>query len=229
MLAYSSIAHSGYVLVAILVGPAMAGAPLRDGWSAAMFYLLAFGVANLGAFVVLAYLRIGSRSAEELDDLAGMAHAHPAAALAMAVCLFSLMGMPPTVGFFGRVHVFSGAVSVGKTHPHQTAMLVLAVIGVVNTVVAAAYYLRVISACYARDPKAYAEAVVDRPLRLGIALCTVFVLVAGLWPRDMLRLSDFAASHFRRSAELRLDVAGEMRPSRFEAAVADQAPPPTSP
>lgn len=229
VLAYSSIAHSGYILVAILVGPAVAGAPLRDGWSAALFYLLAFGVANLGAFAVLAYLRIGSRSAEELDDLAGMAHAHPAAALAMAVCLFSLMGMPPTVGFFGRVYVFSGAVSVGKAHPHQTAMLVLALIGVVNTVVAAAYYLRVISACYTRDPQAYTEAIADRPLRLGIALCTVFVLVAGLWPRDLLRLSDFAASHFRRPAELRLDLAGETRPSRSEAPVADRAPPPTSP
>jgi NADH-quinone oxidoreductase subunit N len=197
ILAYSSVAHSGYMLIGILVGPTAAGDPLRDGWSAVLFYIAAYGVMNLGAFAVLAYLRVHNKPVEEIDDIAGLAQVHPTAAIAMALCLFSLMGMPPTVGFFGKVFIFSGALAVSAEHPHAYEMKVLAVIGVLNAAVAAAYYLRVIGACYLREPREYMAKVPDRALRLGMALCMVFVIMVGIWPRELVRRASDATEHIR--------------------------------
>ncbi len=192
MLAYSSIAHSGYMLIGALVGPLMTGGPMRDGWAAVLFYLFAYGVVNLGAFGVLAFLRVQGRPAEDLDDLQGLARVHPGAALTMALCAFSLMGMPPSVGFFGKVYIFSAALGVDVHHPHQTAMVVLAVFGLLNSAVAASYYLRIIGTCYLREPREFTTLMPHRPLRLGLAICAAFVILAGVWPRDLFRLAGLA-------------------------------------
>lgn len=189
MLGYSSIAHSGYMLVALLAGPVLSGGPLRNGLSAMLFYIVAYGVMNLGAFAVLALLRVRGREAEEIDDLAGLSRREPAAALAMALCLFSLMGMPPTAGFFGKIYVFSAALSNGAGGGYRTALIVLAVIGVLNSAIAAAYYLRVIAACYLREPTSDVNA---RPnshgLKLGVLGCCVTVIVLGIWPDGLLKM-----------------------------------------
>jgi len=197
MLAYSSIAHSGYMLIGLLVGPVAGQGPMRDGVAAMLFYITVYGVMNLGAFAVLAYLTLRERPVEELDDLAGLARREPTAALVMAVCVFSLMGMPPTAGFLGKVYIFSTAFSVGAGHEHHLALIVLAVIGVVNSAIAAAYYLRIVGACYLREPAEPVQPVPCRALRMGLALCTVIVLGLGVWPRQMIALANYAARDVR--------------------------------
>ena len=151
-----------------------------------LFYAVAYGVMNLGVFAVLAYLRAGARPAETLDDLAGLARRFPGVALVMALCLFGLMGMPPTAGFLGKVFMFGSALSVGAGHPHQTAMIALVVIGVLNAAVAAVYYLRVIGACYLSEPQGEVSFEADRPQRLGLAVCAILVLILGLRPQGLL-------------------------------------------
>ncbi len=190
ILAYSSIAHSGYMLIGLLVGPVASGGPLPDGLSAMLFYIVAYGVMNLGAFAVLTIIQNRGRPAEDLDDLAGLSRRQPLAALAMAVCVFSLMGMPPTAGFFGKIYIFSSALSVGRDHPHQRLMIVLAVIGVINSAIAAAYYLRIIGACYLREKEAD-TAVVPRSVgvRLGLAFCCIIIFIIGLWPQGLMRMA----------------------------------------
>jgi len=197
VLAYSSIAHSGYMLVAVLVGPALTGGLMRNGWSAMLFYVAAYGVMNLGAFGLLALIRAQDRPAEDIRDLAGLARQHPVVALAIAICLFSLMGMPPTVGFLGKVFIFVGALSLGDDDPHRHAMIVLAVVGVLNAAVGAAYYLRIIGAVYLREPREVPQLTADRPLQVGVALCCGLLLLAGIWPRHLASLANDAAGDLR--------------------------------
>ena len=195
MLAYSSVAHSGYMLIALLVGPVADGGPMRNGVSAMLFYIVAYAVMNLGAFGVLSLLQANGKEAEELDDLSGLARKAPLAALAMAICCFSLMGMPPTAGFFGKVYVFSSALSTTAAHPHHTAMMVLAIIGVLNSAIAAAYYLRIIAACYLGDAKRELTIPASSTsVQLGVSVCCGIVLALGLYPVGLLNMSA-AAQH----------------------------------
>jgi NADH-quinone oxidoreductase subunit N len=186
MLAYSSVAHSGYMLVGLLAGPGRSEtashSPLSSGVGAMIFYMTVYGVMNLGAFACLSYFRKPGMddeedSADSLDDLAGTAARHPWCCLALAVCVLSLMGLPPTGGFFGKLYVFSAALSAGTDR--QTAMVILVVVGVLNSAIAAAYYLRIIGACYLRKPAAdelAARALPCPALRLAMVLCAGFVL-----------------------------------------------------
>ncbi len=197
ILAYSSVAHSGYLLVAVLAGPAVAGAGggvFQSGLAAALFYITAYGVTNLGAFAVLAYLAHRGRPIETVDELAGLSRAHPGAALVLAICLFSLMGMPPTAGFFGKVGVFSAAISAD-----DPALVALAIIGVINAAIGAAYYLRLIAACYLRSPTVALEGQSCPALRSAMGACAVAVLLLGLWPRYLMDLSQRATSGLQRA------------------------------
>lgn len=190
ILAYSSIAHSGYMLVAVLAGPATGGGPLRNGLSAMLFYIAVYGIMNLGAFAALALTRANGREVEELDDLAGLARQHPLAALTLAVCVFGLTGLPPTAGFLGKLYVFSSALSVDSAHPHRAALIVLAVIGVINAAIAAAYYLRIVAACYLRPPRhEFALVLRSRPLQIGLLCCGLAILLVGLWPSPLIRMT----------------------------------------
>ncbi|MCB0216580.1 MAG: NADH-quinone oxidoreductase subunit N [Caldilineae bacterium] len=130
MLAFSAVAHAGYLLVAVV-----AGGPAGDG--AALFYLLAYALMNLGAFgVLMAIGPVGpeGRDATNLADLKGLARRHPGLALALAIFLLSLTGLPPMIGFLGKWYIFQAAVGSGYTW--------LAVAVMVNSVVSAFYYLR---------------------------------------------------------------------------------------
>jgi NADH-quinone oxidoreductase subunit N len=171
--AYSSIAHSGYMLVGLI---AVRGAvSAEDGISATIFYLTGYVIMNLGAFAVLIYLQGKADAAEDLDDIAGVAKAHPGAALMMALCLFSLIGMPLTVGFLGKFYLVQRALSTGHT--------ALAVILVLNAAVAAAYYLRIVAAMYLRE--ALYPFVVRNvaPIRISAILCTIGVVALFVFPR----------------------------------------------
>ncbi len=185
MLAYSSIAHTGYMLIALLVGPVAGQGPMHDGVAALLFYIAVYGAMNLGAFAVLAALRSGDRAVETLDDLSGIASRTPLAALALAVCTFSLMGIPPTAGFLGKLYVFSSAFSLDASHSFHGPLIVLAVIGVLNAAIGAAYYLRIVAAVYTRAEITEVVCVRRSPLRLGVALCAIPMLVIFAWPSGL--------------------------------------------
>jgi NADH-quinone oxidoreductase subunit N len=172
ILAYSSIAHSGYMLVGLvaIASPTQASA----GTSAAIFYLSAYVVMNLGAFAALIYLQGKADAAEDLDDVAGLAKTHPFAALLFALCLFSLIGMPLTIGFLGKFYIVQQALATGHT--------ILAVIVVLNAAIGAAYYLRIIAAMYLREAL-YPFTLRKSPaIKLSALLASAAVILFFLFP-----------------------------------------------
>jgi NADH-quinone oxidoreductase subunit N len=185
MLAYSSIAHAGYVLVgvtALMRNPAEASASV-------LYYLLAYTVSTAGAFGTLILCGSRGREAVSYEDLSGLGKRHPATALAFSLFLVSLAGVPPTAGFFGKWFVFKAAIDGG--------LYWLAVLALVNSVIAAYYYLRVMVFMYMREPAAGAAVAV--PMRSGyvtaaLVLSAVLVLVLGLTPTRYLDLAVSAAS-----------------------------------
>jgi NADH-quinone oxidoreductase subunit N len=185
MLAYSSIAHTGYMLIALLVGPVAGQGPMRDGIAALLFYVAVYGAMNLGAFAVLAAFRTGDREAETLDDLSGLARRAPGAALALAICVFSLMGLPPMAGFFGKFYIFSSAFSLDSSHPFQQPLIALAIIGVVNSAIAAAYYLRIVGTVYIGQEGEPSAPSGGLALRWGLALCAIPLLVVFARPASL--------------------------------------------
>lgn len=203
MLAYSGIAHTGYMLVGLAAGPGPAGdaSPLRNGLTAVFFYIVVYGVMNLGAFAALSYFRKdgdeGEDSAETMDDLAGCARRHPWAALALAICVLSLMGLPPTGGFLGKVYVFSAALSASSGSPNEKAMIALVIIGVINSAIAAAYYLRIVATLYLRPPVVPIRASKCVTLAAALTVCVLLVLGSFLMPN---RLFDKARDGMRDAA-----------------------------
>lgn len=193
MLAYSSVAHSGYMLVALLAGPGLAStaidAPTRNGVTAALFYMAIYGLMNLGAFAALAYIRSpeSDEPVDDLEDLAGASQRHPAACLALAVCVLSLMGIPPMAGFLGKLYVFSAAIAAADSTPHPAAMIWLVVIGVGNSAIAAAYYLRIIATCYLRPALGPGVATRCDALRAGLAICAIGVVGFFAFPNVLSR------------------------------------------
>jgi len=220
MLAYSSIAHTGYVLVALVAGPPVGDAldtsPLRNGLTAILFYLVVYGVMNLGAFAALAYFRKPGEddeddSVEMLDDLAGAARRHPWACLAFSICVLGLMGFPLTGGFLAKLYVFSAALSAssapaglaaGVSTARSTGMIVLVVIGVLNAAIAAAYYLRILASCYLRKPAEGVTASPSHALRLSLALCAALVLAAFIRPGILFTESQKAVEVVSRTASV---------------------------
>src|SRR5262249_46256202 len=119
ILAYSSIAHSGYMLVGVIAGPGN-GSFTQNGLAAVLFYLMAYGLMNLGAFAVLAALERKPgpdgepREVESIDDLRGLCATHPALGWTMVLCSLSLLGLPPLLGFFSKLPLFTAAVSANE-------------------------------------------------------------------------------------------------------------------
>jgi len=185
MLAYSSIAHSGYMLVALLAGPISGTGPLGDGVAALLFYIAVYGVMNLGAFAVLGAFQLRGQEIETLDDLGGLSQRAPVAVLGLAICVFSLMGLPPTAGFVGKLYVFGSAFSLDAAHPFRGPMIALAIIGVLNSAVGAAYYLRLVGAAYGTKVASEAEPAGGAPIRWGVALCSAAMLVVFAWPAGL--------------------------------------------
>ncbi len=209
-LAYSSIAHTGYMLIAVLVGPVSGEGPMRDGVAAMLFYITVYGLMNLGAFAVLAALRVQDEPAERFDDLAGLSRRHPGLALALAVCAFSLMGFPPTAGLLGKVYIFSSAFSLSDAHSFRGPLIVLAVIGVINSAIAAVYYLRIAGTCYLREPLSETAPAGDRPLRVGVAICSVAVLLLFIRPQSLVQGARAASDGTQKTpVAAQTDVASE--------------------
>jgi NADH-quinone oxidoreductase subunit N len=176
MLAYSSIAHGGYLLVGLI-------AANQIGKAAILFYLLAYAVTNVAAFGVIALLGTRNAANDELRDFTGLWHFRPALAALMTVCLLSLGGLPPTAGFIGKWYIFSAAVSAGYYG--------LAIIGVLTSVVSVFFYLRVIVMMYMadRDPALAAPAQVGRVGMAALVASIVMILYLGVLPSRVLDLA----------------------------------------
>jgi len=174
MLAYSSIAHAGYMLSGIAAGT-------LDGQVGVMFYLVAYTMMNLGAFAVISFMEQKNDRNLSLDDYIGLNRSQPMLAALMAVFMFTLAGIPPFAGFFGKYYVFLAAI---KAH-----MTWLAIIGVLASVVSAYFYLRVVVFMYFRDGKADVTA---KPSIIALAAvwsCAVLVVVLGLFPSSIVQIA----------------------------------------
>ncbi len=175
MLAYSSIAHAGYLLVAMVAGKDFGGAAL-------MYYLVAYGLMNMGAFGVMIAVGRKGEPNEDFDDYAGLGFRHPALGMAMTVFMLSLAGVPPLVGFTGKFYIFSAAVQAGCVW--------LAVIGVLNSVVSAYYYIRVVVNMYMREGDTIIELPSLRPALVAVILVAVIGTVfIGIFPSASMSLA----------------------------------------
>ena len=178
MLAYSSIGHAGYILMGVLAAGGAAGA--SRGVEGFLFYLLAYSLTNLGAFAVLIALEQRGEAAWDMGDFAGLWHRQPFLAVAMALCMFSLAGVPPTAGFWGKFYVFAAAWEAGLQW--------LAIVGVITSAIAAFFYLRIIVQMFMRDPVRDVRPVLDRNLAIGVGLAALGVIVFGIIPTPVIDL-----------------------------------------
>jgi NADH-quinone oxidoreductase subunit N len=187
MLAYSSIAHAGY----LLVGVVSTMHSQAQGVSSVLFYLLTYTASTAGAFGALILCGSRGREAVSYEDLAGIGRRHPAAALAFSLFLVSLAGLPPTAGFFAKWFVFRAAIDSG--------FYLVTVIAFINSVIAVYYYLRVMVFMYMREPAAGAP--VATPMRSGyvtsaLLVSAILVILLGIVPSQAIDMAIKAASAF---------------------------------
>ena len=177
MLAYSSIAHAGYILVAFLSAGEL-------GISSILYYMLAYTFMNIGAFAVITVLGGKGEEKVNITDYNGLGYRHPVAAIAMSLFLFSLAGIPPTAGFMGKFYIFSAAIKEGY--------LGLAIIGVINSVVSVYYYLRVTVAMYMKEPSTVGESpslVFSPACIIAILISACGVLRMGIFPSEYIAIA----------------------------------------
>ncbi|MBL0921766.1 MAG: NADH-quinone oxidoreductase subunit N [Phycisphaerales bacterium] len=193
ILAYSSVAHSGYMLVGLIAGPGDGGV-FQNGLAAILFYLLCYGVMNVGAFAALTCIERGQNpddpnDLETLDDLKGLCATRPLVGWAMVLSVLSLLGMPVLLGFFAKLLLFSSGIAAGE--------IVLVVVLGLNSAIAAFYYLRIISSAMFETPDARRDGGRLTPMRGRVLACVVSgaaVLVLPLLFGPLQRASSRAVS-----------------------------------
>lgn len=182
MLAYSSVASAGYALVGVVA--ASRGA---EAQASVLFYLFSYGVSTVGAFGALILAGSQGKEAVSFEDLAGLGRRHPAAAFALTFFLISLAGVPPTAGFFGKMYIFQSAIGA--------ELYWLAVLGLINSVIGAYYYLKVIVYMYMREPKpgaAFAVPMSSGMVAAALLIAAVFVVSLGVFPDSALNMAGAA-------------------------------------
>ena len=195
LLAYSSIAHAGYLMIGIAVacqGDANAGIGFH-GAEAILFYLTSYAFMTLGVFGVIILLSTKERPIERVDDLAGLGWTHPGWALIMAISLFSLAGIPPFVGFLGKFELFFSAFSVTNAEGGGLFWW-LAIVGVLNSAIGAYYYLRIVVTMYLRQPTGEAiQAKPAWPTATAVIICGAFSVVFSVYPMPIMKATRVAA------------------------------------
>jgi len=181
MLAYSSIAHAGYILMAV----AAAGIPSIADFAvgSALFYLLSYTVTNFGAWAVVMAVEREQGQGLAMDDYAGLGARRPGLALAMALFMLSLTGLPPTVGFVGKFYVFRASLEAGQVW--------LALVGVLTSLISAYYYLRVVIIMYMREGAG--EALRRRSLSAAVGLTALATFLLGIFPGSLMGLATRSA------------------------------------
>lgn len=175
MLAYSSIAHAGYILMALTVGG-------LEGVSSAMFYLIAYGLFNFGAFAILVMIESRSGGSTDFKELKGLSKAHPYLTTILALFMFALAGFPPTVGFIGKFYIFSAVLKSG--------FIWLALIGVMNSFLSVYYYLRVVKvSCFEESNTAFSPVTLTPALILVLVITVLGTLGFGIFPEQILEFS----------------------------------------
>src|SRR5476651_1634102 len=178
MLAYSSIAHAGYLLIGIVAGT-------QRGITATLVYLMIYSFMQLGAFAVITVLRRQDVAGDELKDFSGLAFRNPFAAFAMLLFMLSLGGIPPTAGFMGKFWLFSAAIDSGYYG--------LAVIGVLNSAISFYYYARIVVFMYLKKDSTGSEPVSSPALTAVLVVAVAATIVLGVYPQLLFRLADASA------------------------------------
>ncbi len=180
MLGYSSIAQAGYLMVGL-------AAVSTTGSSALVFFLACYAFTNMGAFIAI--IAISDKiDSDEIADYSGMIRRAPLLALALALCLISLTGIPPTAGFMAKLYIFSAGINSG--------LVWLIIIAVINTVISAYYYLRVVRVMFLGAPVSEERVSSPRSLQTALSLACLGVLLLGIYPWLLLRIAETAAGIF---------------------------------
>ena len=180
MLAYSSIAQAGYIMIGL-------AAFTTEASSAIMFFLACYALTNLGAFIAI--IAISNKiNSDEIADYSGMVRRAPLFALALALCLISLTGIPPTAGFMAKIYIFSAGVNAD--------LLWLVIIAVINSAISAYYYLRVVRVMFLGEPLSEERIHASSGLRVALAIACLGVLLLGIYPWILMKFSETAATIF---------------------------------
>jgi NADH-quinone oxidoreductase subunit N len=178
-MAYSSIGHVGYALIGLAVGG-------EEGIRSVLIYMAIYLIMNLGVFTCILCMRRREQMVEEIADLAGASRSNPMLALALAIFMFSMAGIPPLAGFFSKLYIFVAAV--------QAEMYTLAVIGVLSSVVGAFYYLRIVKLMYFDQAVEPLDRSYGSELRLVMLATAVIILLFFLYPEPILSSAGIAAA-----------------------------------
>jgi NADH-quinone oxidoreductase subunit N len=203
LMAYSSIAHGGYLLIGLAA--AAVGGTLDGGIAAMLVYVAVYAVATMGTFTALAYLGSIRREVNTVEELAGLARSQPAVAGAIALFMFSLAGIPPLAGFWGKLTLFGSAIEVAAAPADGNLPLWfagLAVIGVLNAAIAAAYYLRIVAVMYFRPAAAPVQSAGGYGSLAATILCAALVVLLGVLPGPVIDSAQEAESSLRRRAPI---------------------------
>jgi NADH-quinone oxidoreductase subunit N len=179
LMAYSSIGHMGYALVGLAAGS-------EEGVRGVLIYMAIYLAMNIGAFACILCMRRKDGMVEQISDLAGLSKSNPAIALALAIFMFSLAGIPPLAGFFGKFYVFMAAIHAG--------LYALAVIGVLASVVGAFYYVRIIKIMYFDEPAAHFERPLGGEVTVLMAAAALFTLFFFVYPGPLVAWARTAAA-----------------------------------
>jgi NADH-quinone oxidoreductase subunit N len=180
MLGYSSIAQAGYLIIGL-------AAVTTEGSSSLIFFLACYALTNLGAFIAI--IAISNKiNSDEIADYSGMVKRAPLYAIALALCLISLAGIPPTAGFMAKVYIFSAGVN--------SDLLWLVIIGVINSVISAYYYLRVVRVMFLGEPLSEEKVHASIGLRVALSVACLGVLLLGIYPWMLMKFAENAASIF---------------------------------
>ena len=195
LMAYSSIAHIGYMLIglAVAVGSHSFGMDVYPPIAAILFYLVVYSVATLGLFALFEHYSTEDAPLENIEQLAGLGRARPKSSAAMAVLLLSLTGIPPLAGFWGKFVLLASAVRARPVFEVDRPWLIaLAVVGAVNAAIGATYYLRIIGVMYFRMPLAVPSRVRCPALLVVIVVCVVGIVAIGCYPGPLLQAAAWA-------------------------------------
>lgn len=179
LMAYSSIGHVGYVLIGLAAGG-------REGVTAIALYLTIYLIMTVGTFACILCMRRQGKMMEEIDDLAGLGRSHPRMALAMLIFMFSMAGIPPLAGFFGKLYIFMAAIDAG--------LIALAVIGVVTSVVGAFYYIRIVKVMYFEDPVHDFDLPFGRRMTSVLSITALLTALFFIFLSPVLDMADAAAA-----------------------------------
>ena len=186
MLAYSTVAHSGFLMAGVAaVAARVPEGETTIGPSSVLFYLVAYAVTNLAAF--FAIIAISNRTGSDMiSSFAGMGRRAPFLAIVLSFALVSLLGLPPTAGFMGKLYIFSAAI--------KSDLAWLVVVGVVNSAISAYYYMKVVRTMYMVEPEEEGEVAVAHVPRLALYIAGLGILALGLFPGPLMDVAEKAAA-----------------------------------